>query len=810
MRSPVIPFLALFAAGVVALQTRAALPAYPSVFAAASAVACIVALAVVRGNNRGRSLTIAVCAALFGFSYAAWRAELRLADALPPQWEGVDLRIVGIVDDLPQPIERGTRFTFAVERVLTEGAIVPVHLSLGWYAQRAKGDEARDIPVVHAGERWALTVRLKRPHGNVNPAGFDLEAWLLEHDLRASGYVRPDPSNSRLNAFVGRTNDYVQRARESIRARIMTVLDGKPYAGVLVALAIGDQRAISEAQWLVFNRTGIAHLVSISGLHVTVFAALAGGLAFIVTRRSIRITTRMPARKIASLVGAMFALAYVLLAGAEVPAVRTLLMLWVGACGLWLGRPGTAAIVWLWSLAAVLLWDPWASLAPGFWLSFGAVGLLLFAGCGRLTSRPASSWRERVKRTLCEATRTQWVVTIGLVPATLALFQQFSLVSALANAVAIPAVTLAIVPLALSGIALPFDAIWLSAHALLAMLMTFLQTLAALPSAVWVQHAPAVWTVIVGTLGVVLLLAPRGVPGRCLGVVWLLPVFLVRPSPVPANAFRITALDVGQGLAVVVETARHALVFDTGPRVGDTIDAGGRIVAPFLRAAGIGALDALMISHQDLDHAGGALSLLQTVPVATLWSSLPVESAIVSRVLQQGTAWRCAAGQSWQWDGVTFTVLFPPMTQYSEPRVKTNDLSCVLRIDSPYGSALLTGDIEAVSEAWLLRESALALRADALVVPHHGSKTSSTPPFVAAVAPSVAVFTPGYRNRFGHPRAEVVARYARAGARLFRTDLDGAVTLAFATDAARVAIAQREVRRRYWYDPPRVSAAPLE
>jgi competence protein ComEC len=204
------------------------------------------------------------------------------------------------------------------------------------------------------------------------------------------------------------------------------------------------------------------------------------------------------------------------------------------------------------------------------------------------------------------------------------------------------------------------------------------------------------------------------------------------------------------------------------------------------------------------------LSLLQTVPVATLWSSLPVESAIVSRVSLQGTAWRCAAGQSWQWDGVTFTVLFPPMTQYSEPRVKTNDLSCVLRIDSPYGSALLTGDIEAVSEAWLLRESALALRADALFVPHHGSKTSSTPPFVAAVAPSVAVFTPGYRNRFGHPRAEVVARYARTGARLFRTDLDGAVTLVFATDAARVAIAQREVRRRYWYDPPRVSAAPLE
>ncbi|HYT95701.1 MAG TPA: DNA internalization-related competence protein ComEC/Rec2 [Casimicrobiaceae bacterium] len=810
MRSPVTAFLAFFASGAVALQTCAALPAYPSTFAAASAIASIVALGVFRSNGWRRCFAIAACAASLGFSYAAWRAELRLADALPPQWEGVDLRISGIVDDLPQPVERGARFTFAVERVLTVGATVPTRLSLGWYAQRAKGDEAQDIPAVHAGERWALTVRLKRPHGNVNPAGFDLEAWLLEHDLRASGYVRPDASNALIDAFVGRPGDYIQRARESIRARIMTILDGEPYAGVLVALAIGDQRAIPEAQWLVFNRTGIAHLVSISGLHVTVFAALAGGLAFAVTRRSIGITTRMPARKIAAVVGAIFAFFYVLLAGAEVPAVRTLLMLWVGACGLWLGRPGTAAVVWLWSLVAVLIWDPWASLAPGFWLSFGAVGLLLFAGCGRLSSRPASSWRERVKRTLCEATRTQWVVTIGLVPATLALFQQFSLVSAIANAVAIPAVTLAIVPLALSGIVVPLDAIWLAAHALLSLLMTFLQMLAALPSAVWAQHSPAVWTVTVGTLGVILLIAPRGVPGRYLGVVWLLPVFLVRPAPVPMNAFRLTALDVGQGLAVVVETARHALVYDTGPRVGDATDAGGRIVAPYLRAAGIGAVDALMVSHQDLDHAGGALSLLQTVPVTVLWSSLPVESAIVSRASLRGTAWRCTAGQSWDWDGVTFTVLFPPMTQYSEPGVKTNDLSCVLRIDSPYGSALLTGDIEAVSEAWLLRQNADALRADALVVPHHGSKTSSTPPFVAAVAPSIAVFTPGYRNRFGHPRAEVVARYVRAGARLFRTDLDGAVMLLFAPEATRVAAVQREVQRRYWYDPPRASAAPLE
>jgi competence protein ComEC len=807
MRSRVIPMLALFSAGILVLQMRPTLPPQPLALALVAGVVGGIALNVRWSGNRQRLIAVALCAALCGFAYAAWRAEARLADALPPQWEGVDLRVVGVVDELPQPVERGARFTFAVERIITEHAIVPAHVSLGWYAQRPKGDTAEEIPEVHAGERWTLTVRLKRPHGNVNPAGFDLEAWLLEHDLRATGYVRPDPTNARLDAFAGRPNDYVQRAREAIRARILAALEGKPYAGVLVALAIGDQRAIPESQWLVFNRTGVAHLVSISGLHVTVFAALAGGLAFIVTRRSPTITTRIPARKVAASVGALFALAYVLLAGAEVPAVRTLLMLWVGACGLWLGRPGTAAAVWLWSLVAVLLWDPWASLAPGFWLSFGAVGLLLFAGCGRLRSAPATSWRERVRRVLHEGSRTQWVVTIGLVPATLALFQQFSLVSALANAIAIPAVTLAIVPLALTGIVVPFDWIWLVAHAFLSVLMAFLETLARLPSAVWTQHAPPPWTVVAGTLGIILLIAPRGIPGRWIGFAWMLPVFLVRPAPPLEGGFRLTALDVGQGLSIVVQTSRHALVYDTGPRVGDTIDAGGRIVAPFLRAAGIGALDALVVSHQDLDHSGGALSLLQTVPVSMLWSSLPLDHAIVGRASQRGNAWRCAAGQSWEWDGVIFSVIFPPIAQYAEAGVKTNDLSCVVRVDSMYGSALLTGDIEARSEAALLRDNA-AVRADALIVPHHGSRTSSTPAFIAAVAPRIAVFTPGYRNRFGHPRPEIVARYARAEARLFRTDLDGAVTLTFGPKVDSVV--ERAVKRRYWYDAPRAAATALE
>ena len=796
--------LAASACGVVALQMQPVLPPAPLAWWLGASMALPALAVALRCRPRGLAVALVLVAGVAGFGYAAWRAHLRLDDALAPAAESADLvTLVGVVDDLPQNSPQGARFAFAVERVVSPPVHVPARISLAWFAPRpdAAGTVA-PIPEIRAGERWQLAVRLRRPHGYVNPAGFDLEAWLLEHNLRATGAVRDSPRNQRVDAFAGRPGDYIERARETVRARIVAALPGAPYAGVMVALAIGDQRAIPEAQWLVFNRTGVAHLVSISGLHVTVFAMLAGGLAGLAARRFVGLTTRVPARKVAALAGVLFAFAYVLLAGAEVPAVRTLLMLAVGAWGLWMGRPGTARLVWLWSLVAVLAWDPWASLAPGFWLSFGAVGLLLYAGSCRLPPPRARTWRARVAGTLREATRTQWVVTLGLVPGTLALFQQISVVSALANAIAIPVVTLAIVPLALAGIVLPADALWQFAHAVLAVLMRVLEAMAAWPAATWAQHAPPVWTVVVATLGVVLLLAPRGVPGRAWGWIWLLPLFVVLPPRPSPGGVRVTALDVGQGLAVVVETARHALVYDTGPRFSDTTDAGGRIVAPFLRAAGIRALDALVVSHRDLDHAGGALSLLQTVPVAVLYSSLPVDGAIVARAAAGGTAWRCQEGQRWTWDGVAFEILFPPAEQYARDGVKPNDMSCVLRVTAPGGAALLAGDVEAVSEAALLRTQAPALSADVLTMPHHGSRTSSTPAFVAAVAPRVAIVSAGYRNRFNHPRPDVLDRYERRGAATLRTDLHGAVVIDIPPDAPLRATVARVSQRRYWYDAP--------
>jgi competence protein ComEC len=788
MRSLTALLLLAFACGVCALQTCARLPPCPLALTAVAGVALIVALRVHR-------IAAVIAALALGFAYAALRADVRLADSLPREWEGEDIRVVGVVDDLPTPSDSGVRFALAVETVLTDRARVPSRISLAWFTPR---DDEDDVPLVHAGERWQLTVRLRRPHGNVNPGGFDLEAWLLQQNMCATGYVMPADSE-RIDAFAGRFRDYVQLARELVRARILRALDGEPYAGVIVALAIGDQRAIAEPQWTVFNRTGISHLVSISGLHVTVFATFAGGLAFMLARRCVRLTSRMPARKIAAAVGVAAAGAYTLLAGAEVPAVRTFAMLAVAACGLWIGRPGTAGIVWLWALAVVLAYDPWAPLTPGFWLSYGAVALLLYASAARLRDPQAMSWRDRLLHALRETTHAQWVVTVGLAPLTIALFAQMSLIAPVANAIAIPAVTLVIVPLALTGIFVPLDLFFELAPAALVPLMEFLALLAALPDAAWQQHAPPLWTVIAGCVGAVFLLAPSAVPARALGILWLVPLFVVRPPPLMEGTFRLTVLDVGQGLASVVTTRDYTLVYDTGPQFNETANAGARIVAPYLRASALRRVDGLVVSHQDLDHSGGALALLDTVPIGWLASSLPADHAIVARARRPI---RCLAGQQWTWNGVRFSILHPSADEYADEHAKTNDRSCVVRIDSAHGSALLTGDIEARSEARLVSTQRDRLRADVVVVPHHGSRTSSTHAFVRAVDPSIAVVGCGYRNRFGHPRADIVARYTNHGVAVMRTDLEGALTIAFDGRGPLRAVSARAQRGRYWLDAP--------
>lgn len=735
-----------------------------------------------------RMVILIPLATLAGFFWASAFAQHRLADALSPALEGKDIQVIGVVASLPQSHDRGQRFEFNVEQTRTPLVHVPTRISLNTYPVGFGRSAAGHNTVFRAGERWQLTVRLKRPHGTYNPHGFDFEAWALERNIRATGYIRNEASNRRLNALAKQPGYWLEHLRENLRQHIQQTLENKPYEPVLRALAIGDDSSIRRAEWTVFQRTGVIHLMSISGLHITMISGLMFALTQALWRRSKRLPLRLPARKAAVVVGMGTALLYALIAGFAIPAQRTVYMLTVVALALWWGRNVTFALVLAWALAVTVLLDPWAVLAPGFWLSFGAVTVMVYA-CGSRLQRP--HW-------LVEAFHSQWAVTLGLMPLLLALFQQTSLIAPVANAVAIPLISLLITPLTLLGAVLPLDFVLQIAHQLMAWCMLLLQHLSHLPDATWQQASPPWWALLLAFLGVLWMLLPRGFPARWLGLVYCAPLFLVTPPSPPPGSMHIAVLDVGQGLAVLVQTANHALLYDTGPRYSSETDSGNRIIAPYLRAAGISRLDGMMVSHNDDDHSGGALSILHEVPTRWLVSSLPHPHAILAVAAQPR---RCFAGQHWEWDEVRFDMLHPTMASYADAKLNDNARSCVLKITSRYGSVLLPADIESPSEQLLVETAANTLVADVLVVPHHGSKTSSSEAFIAQVHPAIAILTTGYRNRFGHPREEIVTRYQQAGSKIYRSDKDGAMLLDFSRDGIAVR-SWRAITPRYWHQTP--------
>jgi len=731
---------------------------------------------------------------LLGAGYAQHRAEVRLAEELPRQWQGRDIELVGAVTSLPTITERGTRFQFEVERILTPQAVVPGNISLTWYVEQGRrGEDAKPPPAIAPGERWQLTVRLRRPHGSANPHGFDFEAWALERNIRATGYIRTKGVNEKQKLAASGAMVAIDRMRLGIRQRMQTALGDQPYAGVLVALAIGEQNAIPAAQWKTFWRTGTGHLMSISGLHITMVAALMYWLAFRIWARLPQLTARMPAQRIAALVGALTALAYSLIAGFSVPTQRTFFMLLVVAIALALGRGLSASRILAFALFAVVLLDPWCVLAPGFWLSFGAVAMIFYVTANR-TGRPS---------VLSTAVKTQLAVTLGLLPMTLALFQEVSVISPIANAIAIPVISWVVVPITLLGALLPTglaDLLLHLAHLVMSVTYELLLWLAALPNAVWQSHAPATWTVVIAMLGVVVIMMPRGLPLRGLGVLALLPMFLVLPPTPKPGELWVTLLDVGQGLATVVRTATHTLVYDTGPKWNPDADSGNRIIVPYLRGQGIRTLDALVVTHDDEDHSGGARSVIDARNPKWVLTSAPRDRDYLANAAE---TMRCEVGDGWRWDGVEFDVLHPTATAYDEAR-KTNNLGCVIKITAPGGTLLMTADIEKLVEGELLATSASELKSDVLIVPHHGSKTSSTEEFIDAVAPKLALLPVGYRNRFRHPHADVQARYDTRDIPIRRTDWEGAITLKFAPDANGKPTVQsyRAAHQRYWTDMP--------
>jgi len=711
--------------------------------------------------------------ALITFGSTGWRATVFSDQALAPALEGQDILVTGLVSSLPQSDATASRFLLQVESAELSGQalVLPAILDLSWYrGVFARGDgpgelmgELQRLPaVLVAGQRWRMVVRLKAIHGGVNPHGFDYELWQWERGVQASGYVRAGPKDPTPILLAQTWWHLVDWARAEVRDRISQQVVDERAAGLIAALVVGDQQAIEQSDWDVFRATGVAHLMSISGLHVTMFAWFAGVLVAALWRRSAGLCARVSAPSAALVGGLLLAAAYALFSGWGVPAQRTVWMLaTVGLLRL-LGLRWPWPQVWLLTCAVVVLMDPWALLQAGFWLSFVAVGVL-FATDHSGAGLPKPGIRQRLLGLL----REQWLITLALAPLSLLLFGQVSLIALLANAVAIPWVTLLITPLAMAGVL--WSGFWELCHWASLGLLLLLSWLAQWPWASYqVPQAPA-WIGAASVLGALLLVLRAPWAWRLLGLPLLLPLVMWRVPMPPAGQFEILAADIGQGNAVLLRTQSHSLLFDAGPRFSQESDAGHRVLLPLMRSLGV-KLDMLVLSHQDTDHTGGAVSVLNAQPTAQLLSSIGSEHPLQAlRPVQP-----CTTGQHWRWDGVDFELLHPSRQELQE-RHKTNALSCVLRVSNGQQTALLTGDIEQAQETQLL---ALGdrLQAQWLMVPHHGSKTSSSGAFLDAVAPQFALVQAGYRNRFGHPAGPVLVRYQERKISLVDTPHCGAAT----------------------------------
>ncbi|PKO47318.1 MAG: DNA internalization-related competence protein ComEC/Rec2 [Betaproteobacteria bacterium HGW-Betaproteobacteria-22] len=796
-----ILFALAFVLGALGLQQMPVLPDWPWVLCLAPILLLYLLLQrnsqPVFGHFKG--LVIVVLGFGFGFFWAAGYAAYRLSDALPHAWESKPILLVGVVASVPELTERGQRFRFDVEQVLTYEAKVPQHISLNHYSaeyvNRVVAQPVVTQPVVQpvsfwAGERWQLTVRLKRPHGVQNPHGYDFESWALAERIRAAGNVLNKPDNQKIEDFVWHPRYVVERIRQHVKDRIARVLIGRPYAGVIQALVMGDDSQISVQDWQLFLRTGITHLMSISGLHITMLSGLMFALVNALWRRIPSFATKVPARKAATLAGMLTALSYALVAGFSVPTQRTLYMLMVFGLALWSGRQFVISQVLALALLVVVVIDPWAVLAAGFWLSFGAVAILSYALGARVGQ---THW-------LKASIQVQWAVTLGMLPLLLILFHQASIISPVANAFAIPLISFFVTPLALLGSFLHLDWPLHLAYLILNFCVQLLQWLDGASVAVWQQHAPPTWTLLPALLGMMWLLLPSGVPLRWLGLFGVLPMVVLIPDKPELGEMKVTVLDVGQGLSVVVQTKRHVLVYDAGARFNQQSDAGGRIVVPYLQGEGVRKLDGVVISHDDNDHSGGASSLMTLMSVDWLASSMPD----ATRLPKANEKMKCYKGQHWQWDGVDFEILHPHLDDYAQSAISDNNRSCVLKVSSTSGSVLLTGDIEKQIEFALISEyadSGAKLKSDVLIAPHHGSKTSSSSEFLQEVQPSLAIFTAGYLNRFKHPRPEVVARYQEAGSLTFRSDYHGALILNFSAQENKIHVSSwRQQNKRYWHN----------
>ncbi len=714
-----------------------------------------------------------------GFSWALMLAYFNLHPELDKSLEGIDLEVDGRVISIPSKYGRSTRFEFSVHEATISAngndVQIPKKVRLNWYGE---------VPDMSLGEVWRLRIRLKRPWGYANPGGFDYEKWLFEQSIRATGYVRSKGDNIRLQATSLVNPTYY--IRDILNKKLDQTKNNS--AAIIKALVLGERSQMSTSRWQVLTQTGTNHLLAISGLHVGIVSGFVYLFIIFLWKRSEKLCMKIASQRVAALGAICAAVFYSMLAGFSIPTQRAMVMATVVFLSIYSMQSLRPWNILSLALICVLLLDPFSVLSPGFWLSFAAVAIILFSIKDQ--SSKWSKWKSLL--------RIQLVLSIGLLPLTLMFFQQASIVSPIANLFAVPWVSFLVVPITLLGslclLASQTVGLWLLgiSNWLLEIFWIILNHLHSFSFASW-QHAIPTWTVLPAAIGLMIMLAPKGWPTRIVSVVLISPLLFASPPATQENELRLTALDVGQGLAVTLEVGSQVLVFDTGPKFSESFNAGEAVVIPYLRSRGINHIDKLIVSHGDKDHAGGLQGILNNMSVGELVSTF-------NEKYKHDNLSTCGSDVQWQWGNVDFQFLYPTEQAKLKTKLSSNNSSCVLLINHPTASILLTGDIERSVERQLLKIYSDILDVDILIAPHHGSNSSSTKSFIEAVSPEYVIFATGYRNPYGFPDEKVVSRYKESGSNLVNTASHGMITFKFSNkNGLQLLPGYREVRQRFWH-----------
>ncbi|HCS64218.1 MAG TPA: DNA internalization-related competence protein ComEC/Rec2 [Cellvibrio sp.] len=757
---------------------------------------------------RSARYLLALCLGLAWGIYSGHSlCNMQLADELV----GKDLTVTGYIQGLPESDDRRQRFNLRVKSAVTAGGesipaeFFPARLQLSWYSYQRNGAKL-DIPSLAIGDEWQVRVRLKRPRGFVNPAGFDYQAWLMRQGIGATGYVVAHRNNQQIFSIEKkfRFDDWINQQRYQLQQWVVAHSTSSE-RGILIALLIGDSALVDKNQWARMQQTGTSHLIAISGMHVGFLAIFGFYVGLWLGKCIQQVWHRCPALMIAWWSAILCASFYSALAGFNIPTVRTLIMLAVFylAC-LWRRSINIADIFCL-ALAMVVVLDPLAAFDMGFWLSFGAVALLLIYFSGRLVpkhnSEPWSGYS--AANVLVGFIRSQWLMFIGLFVPLSVLVSSVSLVAPVANGIAIPLITFLVVPLLLISAAIrnlfgsASDFLLSGAGWLMEILKIFLEALLALGGS-WASPVVAFRPelAVLFALSSCVLILPKGLFSRALGWCGLLLGACLSLFIVPPNQpdLKLTVLDVGQGTAIVVQVGEQTLVYDVGPKYTDSFDAGSGIVVPYLYAQGIDHIDRLVVSHGDMDHAGGLNGLLEKTSVDQLFAGEPEK--IPQPIMDTTETKNCHQAPEWHWQNVRFQFLqFPQLAHAS-----ANNHSCVLLISYGEQHILLPGDIETSVENQLMRAHQLPEKLTLLLAAHHGSRTSSGLGFVNKMQPKVVVYSAGYRSQHGHPHLQVKQRYQAVGSREINTAESGAILFEWDQNELQRVREYRQSNRRYWFD----------